>query len=407
MSQKPNKFVYRFVQFLCFIVAKVIFRRRYLRNEIKGKKGPFVVIANHACALDFVNLIGATKTPMTFVISNTFYTTLPFKAFMDRIGVIPKQQFQTFLSDLYKMKAAVKNDGILVIYPAGLMCEDGQSTPIPVATYDFLRWMKADVYMARTIGTYFAMPKWAKGMRAGRTYIDIYKLFDREELAALDDEALKTRTNEALLFDSYEEQEEHLVKYAGGDRVEGLENVLYQCPHCGTEYAVRPKDKRTLACAVCGYEQESDKYGFFHNKKGIGREIRHVSAWSRRIYEDLKARVKTGEAGEMSLPARIRRIDTEQRKFLDIGEGVVTVGGGCLRIDGIPVGEENSVSVPLTNFASLPFSPGKYFEIQQGEGTYRCYPSDGRTVMKFVNLVKIHYELNTASRQRPKRTARA
>ena len=71
-----------------------------LRNEIRRVKGPYVVIANHQCALDFVNLIGATRRPMHFVISNSFYSTLPVKKIMDKIGVIPKQQFQTSVSDL-------------------------------------------------------------------------------------------------------------------------------------------------------------------------------------------------------------------------------------------------------------------------------------------------------------------
>ena len=404
MSKKPNIFVYRLVQFLCFLVSRLIFRRKLLRNEIKGKKGPFVVIANHECALDFVNLVGATKRPMTFVISNTFYSTLPFKWFMDRIGVIPKQQFQTFLSDLYKMKAAVKNDGILVIYPAGLMCEDGLSTPIPVATYEFLRWIKADVYVARSTGTYFAMPKWSKGLRPGRTYMDIFKLFDREELKNMDDEAIKARTDEVMLFDAYAEQEKNPVRYAGAKDLRGLENVLYQCPHCLAEHTVTVEGKDTLRCTACGYEQRGDAYGFLHNEKGLGPAIRHVSRWSREIYNRLKEKVLQGEAGSMRLATSVRVIDEEKRKFVEIGRGEVSVGNGQLCIEGTLRGEQTAVSVPMTNFASLPFSPGKYFEIQQGEATYRCYPEDGRRVMKFVNLVKIHYELNTATRKRPKRT---
>ncbi|MBQ9740016.1 MAG: YscO family type III secretion system apparatus protein, partial [Kiritimatiellae bacterium] len=51
--------------------------------------------------------------------------------------------------------ARIDEEGILVIYPAGLMSDDGTSTPIPAATYSFLKWIKADIYMAKTIGTYF------------------------------------------------------------------------------------------------------------------------------------------------------------------------------------------------------------------------------------------------------------
>ena len=93
-KNKQSKFCYRITQVVAFFVAKFIFKRKFVRNEIKGKKGPFVVIANHQASLDFVNLIGATKTPMSFVISNSFFNSLPITSFMKKVGVIPKQQFQ-------------------------------------------------------------------------------------------------------------------------------------------------------------------------------------------------------------------------------------------------------------------------------------------------------------------------
>ena len=65
--KKPNLLCYRIAQIAAWLVATFVFRRKILRNEIKGKKGPFVVIANHQAALDFVNLIGATRRPMSFV----------------------------------------------------------------------------------------------------------------------------------------------------------------------------------------------------------------------------------------------------------------------------------------------------------------------------------------------------
>jgi len=234
--------------------------------------------------------------------------------------------------------------------------------------------------------------------------MDIFKLFDREELKNMDDEAIKARTDEVMLFDAYAEQEKNPVRYAGAKDLRGLENVLYQCPHCLAEHTVTVEGKDTLRCTACGYEQRGDAYGFLHNEKGLGPAIRHVSRWSREIYNRLKEKVLQGEAGSMRLATSVRVIDEEKRKFVEIGKGEVSVGNGQLCIEGTLRGEQTAVSVPMTNFASLPFSPGKYFEIQQGEATYRCYPEDGRHVMKFVNLVKIHYELNTATRKRPKRT---
>ena len=143
-TKKPNMLVYRIMQGLSGIIARVVFRRRLLRNEIKDKKGPMVIIGNHEAALDFTTLVGATKQPITFVVSDSFYNTLPFRKYMKMIGVIPKQQFQTTIKEISMMRHAIKNDSILMFYPAGLMSEDGIATPIPQSTYAFLQWFPED-----------------------------------------------------------------------------------------------------------------------------------------------------------------------------------------------------------------------------------------------------------------------
>ena len=137
--KKQSKFWYWATRVAAWFYAKIVFKRKIIRNEIKGKKGPFVIIANHQAQLDFTCLIGATKRKMTFVVSDSFYNTVPVKGIMAKIGVIPKQQFQTTVTDIKRMKTAIDDGGILVIYPAGLNCEDGVSTPIPDATYRFRR----------------------------------------------------------------------------------------------------------------------------------------------------------------------------------------------------------------------------------------------------------------------------
>lgn len=388
---------YRIAQAASLVVAKLIFRRKMIRNEIKGKKGPFVVIANHEAALDFVNLIGVTHVPMTFVISNSIYSTLPIKKFVERMGVIPKQQFQTSIRDIKRMKEVIDEGGILVIYPAGLMCEDGRSTPLPAATYQFLKWIRADIYVARTSGTYFTMPKWTSGMRAGRTYLDIYRLFSREEIEAVDDEAVRRATEGALSFDAYREQEELLVKYRKNSCIEGLENVLYQCPHCGEEFTVRVHDRSTLRCDACGFAHTSDAYGFLHNSGGIGKEWRYVSDWSRYIYDALKARIEQGEDIVLQAATEFRMVDGKRNKFIPVGKGTVTLTREAFLLKGSLRDEPFSLIVPIHDFASLPFKPGRHFEVQCGNDIYRCVLEDGRMAMKFINMVKACYELEHMS----------
>ena len=392
-----NMIVYRFVRFLSQIVSKLIFKRKILHNEIRGKKGPYVVIANHQASLDFVNLIGMTRTPLNFVISQSFYQSSPVKWFMTKIGVIPKQQFQTTLKDMRAMKSVIDDGEALVIYPAGLMCEDGLSTPIPVATYQFLKWLRADVYVARVSGSYFVMPKWTRGMRSGRTYMDVYKLFSAEELAETDVEMIKQKTDEALLFDAYREQEKLLVKYQKNDQIEGLQHVLYMCPHCKREFTMQVKDQSVIYCTECGFEQMSDEYGFLHHNGEVGEEIRYVSDWSRMIYDAQKQRIESGEETELSAKTQILVVDPKRHKFVHAGEGRLTLTPDHMLLVGEVGGEALDVSVSTATFASLPFSPGRYLELQHGDNIYRCMLEDGKLAMKFINMIKAYYELHVMS----------
>ena len=391
--KEPSKLHYRIAQGICWVVSKAVFGNKVLRNEIKGKQGPFVVIANHQCAYDFVNLICASSRPMSFVISKSFFSSLPIKGFLEKMGVIPKQQFQTTVKDMKCMKSVIDNGQPLVIYPAGLMCEDGLSTPIPGATYKFLKWLGVDVYVARSYGSYFVMPKWTSGMRPGRTFIDIYKLIDKDDLAQMDLQTIQRLTDEALLYDAYREQDENPQRYAKNSQINGLEQVLYQCPHCRDEFAMRVVGSSTLHCTACGYEARCDEYGFLHNDAGIGPDIRYISDWSRRIHDDLKRKIQQLPEISLTSDCTFRMISKDKPKFVEVGNGSITLQNGAFHITGIIHGEAVDLQVPITNVPTLPFSPGKYLEIQDGCTIYRCVLDDGKLVMKFINMVKIFYEL--------------
>lgn len=391
--QKPSRLHYRIAQVASWFVATFIFKRQIVRNEIKGKKGPFVVIANHEAMLDFVNLIGMRARPMSFVISQSFFNAIPLKKFMMKMGVIPKQQFQTMPKDMKRIKAVIDDGEAVVIYPSGLMCEDGLNTPIPAATYKFLKWLGVDVYAAKVSGTYLAMPKWAKGMRPGKTYIDIYQLFSKEELAEAGMEQVRAKANEVLVFDAYRDQETLRAKYQNGDNLVGLENVLYMCPHCGAEFSMEVRDGNVIACNACGYAEKSDEFAFLHRCGEVGEEIRYVSDWSKHTYQVLKEKIAKGLETELFAETAFHMIDDSRNKFVEVGAGSVHLTRDGFAVKGIIRGEPIDTTVPIALIPTLPFSPGKHFEIQHGSNIYRCVLKDGRLAMKFINMVKIFYEL--------------
>ena len=399
-KSNQSKFLYGIFKLLCISVSGIVFRRKFIRNEIKDKKGPLVIISNHAAALDFVNLVGATKRPMNFVISNSFYRTLPFKAILPKLGLIPKQQFQTSPHDLKRMKEIIDSGEILVIYPAGLMSDDGTQTPLPAGTYKFLQWLKADIYMAKNFGTYFVMPKWrVGGMRSGKTFLDIYKLYDKDEIASADIFDIQTKVDNALSFDAYAEQEELLVKHKKGNDIRGIENVLYKCPNCKTEFSVRVKNKNTIYCTACDFQHVADEYQFLHNVGGADNELRHISDWNVSIREDVKREIESGKLTKISSAVKIHMISPKSGKFESAGEATVSLDENGFKLVGNINDEPIDITVSADTFPALPYKPGVYFEIQHGEKIYRCFPEDGRLTIKFINMIEELYRIKAELRE--------
>jgi hypothetical protein len=133
--------------------------------------------------------------------------------------------------------------------------------------------------------------------------------------------------------------------------------------------------------------------GVLHKESDHGPEMRYVSDWSRWIYRRLRRQLELGEDVSLSVESAIHMIDYDKHKFVPVGQGKLSFSPEGFAITGTIHGEEVDIRMPVGSVPTLPFKPGKYLEVQQGRDIYRCVLSDGKLVMKFINLVKIFYEL--------------
>lgn len=385
--REPSTVVYFLFKFLSKIVSRFLYHPTVIRNELKNEKGPIVLLANHESSLDVVNVVTQYKGKFNIVFGNNYYYSLPriVQKLADACGVIHKQQFQSNTSDLAKMKEVIKNGGSLLIFPAGLMCEDGLSTPIPEATALFIKWLGTDVYMAKSIGTYFVIPKWSDIKRRGKSKVDIFKAFSAAELESYSELELREKLDNILYFDAYEDQEEDKFTYKNGDNTKGLEKVVYQCPVCKTKYSIVSNHNR-LSCTACGFTQTMDTMGFLHCEDSK-QEVRHVSSWVKWILEQRKQEIK--EDFSMSLHCEVSVMNGIDIGFRPAGEGKVTLTTTSVILDAIIDGQPRHVEKSVLDFPSLPFVPGKRFEIQDDMLSYRCFPDNPDLVMEWINTLKI------------------
>ncbi|MBO5927026.1 MAG: 1-acyl-sn-glycerol-3-phosphate acyltransferase [Clostridia bacterium] len=391
--KKPNIFLHPIASGIFKIFSALKFNLKITENHLKGVKGGFVVLANHESALDFVNVSRALNRRANYVISNAFYETLPLRPIVDAVGVIPKNQFQTLPSDLKKMKTVVENGMPLVIFPAGLMPENGYTTPIPKATGKALKWLNKDVYVAISRGSYLTNPKWSKKWRKGKTTLSVTKFISKEELSDISAENLQEKVETALYFDAYKNNEKDKFYFKNGDNVEGLENVLYKCPKCESEYTIKSEGVKYLKCESCGYKVYSDNYGKLHGESGNKPLYEYPSDWSLYIEKSIENRIKKDKNFSLNSICKIFTIDKKKRKFVYSGEADIKLSEDGFQIKGKLFNEDFIKNYPVSNYPSLPLKPGKCFEIQDGKTILRIFPNNPIVCTEWVTTLEIMHKL--------------
>ncbi len=393
--REPSPIIYYMVTAVFKLIGTFLYQPMVKRSEIRNTRGSFVIIANHQSALDVALIPFICNRRIFTVFSTTYYLSLPKIAqrIVDLSGGIHKHQFQTSAGNMKKMRNIVRSGYPLLIFPAGLMCEDGLANPAPKSTASFLRWLGVDVYMAKITGSYFVMPKWSSVKRPGKTIIDCYKLFSADDFNKLSAPELEEALNTALDFDVYQDQENNKFEYKNGANAEGLENVLYQCPHCNTKYSLSTTNN-DISCSACGFSETMDSMGFLHCEDSK-KEVRHVSQWSSWIRDEREKEIHGNCSAEnfiMKLPCEISILDGTVRGFRPAGKGSASLTFDEIILEGTLDGQAFRIEKNLSQFPMLPFVPGKRFEIQDGELSYRCIPDTPSHVTEFVNTLRILHQ---------------
>lgn len=391
--RRPNRFLVALGRAISRFMCKFVYNVKIIRNDLEGKTGRCVIIANHESIIDVLPAYSVVPTKTHFVVSKAMMQSLPIAPLMEMCGAIGKNQFQTSAYDMRRMKAVLDHDEPLMLYPAGLMTESGTSTPIPLATAKVLKWFKADIYVARVNGTYLTNPKWAKVKRRGKITMELYKLASCDEFAALTDDQAADLVTEHLSFDAYRHNDEEKVFYKNGDNVEGLEHVLYQCPCCGKEFTIWVRGKNKLCCESCGYTVKSDNYGMLSLVSGEELIYKYPSDWHAYIENSVYEFVKEHPNFFYETHAELHAINEKKHRYERIGQGKISFDYNEFVMEGVINDKPFVEKIPTNAFPILPFRPGAYFEIQHGDQIYRIYPDNPSIVMKWIFTLKATFRL--------------
>lgn len=256
------------------------FRCRRIGMERLGKDEPCLILMNHSSFLD-LKIAASVLYPRPFNIVCTSDGFVGKNWLMGKLGCIPTKKFITDPKLVFDMLYAVKKLRCSVLmYPEASYSFDGTATPLPAGLGKCLKLLNVPVVMIRTYGAFSRDPLYnGLKLRKVKVSAEMKYLLSPQEVAERSADELNALLAREFTFDSFRWQQENGVRITEPFRAEGLNRLLYRCPHCQTEGQM-VTSRSTLCCRGCGKKYELTEEGYLEAHEGT-TEFAHIPDWYR------------------------------------------------------------------------------------------------------------------------------
>lgn len=228
---------------------------------------PYVILPNHITTWDPF-FIGIFVPGAVYNVTSDFqFRRRIMRAVHKLVGSIPKSKVIPDIETIKRIMEVRRNRGIIGIYPEGMRSWDGHTADTIAQTAKLLKFLKIPVVSTVMKGAFLSLPRWSKNRRKGKVRIEFSRLFSGPDLKELTLPEIQDRIDDALRYDEYEYQREHMIPFKCTRPAEDLELVLFMCPKCESIGKLRSQGHR-FRCTECGYRVWYNEFGFFERRNG-------------------------------------------------------------------------------------------------------------------------------------------
>ena len=262
-------------------------------TERIGKDEPCLILMNHSSFIDLeiASILFFPKRYGIVTTSDSFVGPL-MRWLMPLLGCIPTQKFVSDVSLIRDMEYMLKEKKTSVLmYPEASYSFDGTATPLPRKMGVLLKKLGVPVVTVITQGAFARQPLY-NGLRKRKvkTSAEVTCLFTSEDLKTMTVAQLDEKLDKMFSFDNFRWQQENKVVIDTPDRAEGLNRILYKCPHCLEEGKTEGKGTK-LVCRGCGAEYELTELGFL---KAENAKFTHVPDWYSWQRQEVRKELEAG-----------------------------------------------------------------------------------------------------------------
>lgn len=386
------RFVIKVISF--FELKAVDFKFKEYGMEKLGKKEPCLILMNHSSFLDLKIACKVFKRRFNIVCTEDGF--IGKNLLMRLLGCIPTYKYlndPTLVRDI--VYAVNKMKQSILMFPEAMYSFDGTGTVIPESLSKCLKLLKVPLVIVHTNGAFARNPLYNNlQLRKVNVSADVTYALSKEEIAAKSVEELNKILNDYFTYDHFKWQQENNIKITEPFRADGLNRILYKCPHCMSEGFMVGNGTK-ITCTNCKSEYELTEEGFL---KGINCETKfnHIPDWYSWERKCVKEEVLNGTY-HLEFDCDISVI-VDTKCLYDVGSGRLFHNIDGLRV----VGCDDKLDFTLN--ASFGYSLNSdfyWYEINDiiciGDlkARYYCFPKENNVIVAKARLAQEEiYKLN-------------
>lgn len=398
--------------FLMYMLSKILMLPKEYKIEkigMENLKAPYILLSNHMYFTDFyLNAIATFPNKVYNIATVDGYYRRPF--LMEIIGCMCKRKFTTD-PDLVKSVEDVlfKKKGIMSMYPEARYTPIGTTAILPDSLGQLIKKMKVPVVVMLHHGNYLHTPFWNyRQPRKVPLYTTMQCVLTPEQIEKMTEIEIQDHITEAMQYNEYKWQKDNLIEINEPFRAEGINKILYQCPHCMTEHKMESSGS-TLTCTHCGKKWELTPMGELEAHDG-NTEFSHVPDWFEWERENVRREIESGnyyfedEVDVYSLPSCM--------KFQDIGKAKLTHSYDGFAVEGEYNGKKYRICRKVSGMYGLHIEydycyvrPEDCIDISTSKDSLYCYPTKKDVVTKLSFATEELYKHKMKDRFRRRREA--
>ena len=366
----------------------------------KVKDQPCLILMNHSCFMDLM-IMSRIFFPKRYSIVCTTDGFVGMEWLMRFLGCIPTQKFVSDVTLIRDMEYMLKEKKVSVLmYPEASYSFDGTATALPRKMGVLLKKLGVPVVTVTTHGAFTRQPLY-NNLRKRKVNVtaDVRCLVTAEELKTKTVRELDEMLDEAFTFDGFAWQKENGVEVKDNTRADGLERILYKCPHCGAEGQMRGTGI-TITCGSCQKVWEMDTLGQLKALEGE-TEFSHIPDWY--AWERSEVRREL-EEGTYSLETDVDiGMMVDYKAIYMVGEGHLSHGQEGFRLtgcDGKLEYSQGALSCYSLYADYFWYSIADVICIGNSDALYYCFPKDGTSVAKTRMAAEELYKLKKVRKSR-------